>query len=205
MNKGKSNPMNGRLEQDPRMTLPNKQEAFIEAYLRCWNATEAGRSAGYSEKSIRAIVSKLLTKANIQARIQERLAEMKMSADEVLVLLVEQARASIKPFIKITTEGFVYFNFSQPGALEKMHLIKKIKSKRSRRIEGRGDAAEVWEDEVVEVELVDSQTALDKLGRHYKLFTDDTPPVDVHFTIEGLKEALNKAYGEDKVYGTKSG
>jgi hypothetical protein len=136
-----------------------------------------------------------LNNAEVQAYIQKRLGELKMSADEVLLLLADHAHASLKPFTKITEEGFVYFDFNQPGALEHFHLIKKIKSKRSRRWEGRGDNAEAWEDETVEIEVVDSQSALDKLGRHHKLFNDDRPPVDVHFTIEGLKEVLDKAYG----------
>jgi phage terminase small subunit len=178
--------------------LRNKQIVFVEAYLRTWNATQAAKDAGYSKKTAYSIGQNNLKKPDIAAAVQKRLAEMKMSADEVLLLLSDQARVSIKPFVKITDEGFIYFDFSQPGAMEKMHLIKKIRSKRSRRIEGRGDDTKAWEDEIVEVELVDSQNALDKLGRHHKLFTDDTPPIDLHFTIEGLKEALHKAYGEDK-------
>jgi len=177
------------------MALRNKQKAFVEAYLRCFNATEAAKNAGYSEVSARSIACKLLTKDNIQALIQERLAEMKMSADEVLLLLADQARSSVQPFIKVTEQGFVYFDFSQPEAMKHLNLIKKIKSKRTRRIEGRGDMAEEWEDEYVEVELYDSQAALKLIGSHHKLFTDETPPVNVHLTIEGLQTVLDKAYG----------
>jgi phage terminase small subunit len=156
---------------------------FVEAYLQSFNATQAAKAAGYSEKTAYSIGQRLLKNVEVGALIQERLDAMTIDTDKILINLTDQARVSIKPFVKITDEGFVYFDFNQPGALEKMHLIKKIKSKRSRRIEGRGDNAEVWEDEVVEVELVDSQKALELLGRHHKLFTDDTPPVDVHFTI----------------------
>ena len=198
MIKGKNIPKSSFLEKRCGNKLSNKQEAFIEAYLLCWNATQAGRSAGYSEKSVRAIVSKLLTKANIQARIQERLTEMKMAADEVLVLLADHARANIKPFIRITEQGFVYFDFSQPDALDHLHLIKKIKSKRSRRIKGRGEDAEAWEDEVVEVELIDSQAALQLLVRVYRLF-DEKPDLNVNLNIEGLKRALDKAYGMPEI------
>jgi phage terminase small subunit len=165
------------------MALRIKQRMFVEAYLQSFNATQAAKAAGYSEKTAYSIGQRLLKNVEVGALIQERLDAMTIDTDKILINLTDQARVSIKPFVKITDEGFVYFDFNQPGALEKMHLIKKIKSKRSRRIEGRGDNAEVWEDEVVEVELVDSQKALELLGRHHKLFTDDTPPVDVHFTI----------------------
>ena len=78
------------------------------------------------------------------------------------------------PFIRITDEGFTYFDFSHPDAKNYFHLIKKIKTKRTRRVEGRGDDAEVWEDEWVEVELHDAQAALEKIGKYHGLFIDRT-------------------------------
>lgn len=180
------------------MALRNRQKAFVEAYLRSWNATQAAKDVGYSEKTAYSMGPRLLKDVEVAALLQERLAEMKMSADEVLLLLADHAHANLKHFTNVTEEGFVYFDFNKPGALEHFHLIKKIKSKRSRRIEGRGDNAEAWEDESVEVELHDAQTALDKLGRHHKLFTDDMPPVNLHLTIDGLQAILDKAYGEAK-------
>jgi phage terminase small subunit len=184
------------------MALNNKRKAFVEAYLRCWNANQAAKDAGYSERSAYSTGPRLLSNDEVQAYIQKRLTEMKMSADEVLLLLADHARASLKPFTKVTDEGFVYFDFNQPGAMEHFHLIKKIKSKRSRRIEGRGDNAEAWEDETVEVELHDAQSALDKLGRHHKLF-EDKPVVNLQVNFEGLEAILNKAYSNGD--GSKSG
>ena len=154
------------------MALTNKQRAFTEAYLRSWNATEAAKVAGYSKKTARASGSENLTKLDIQDLIQERLNEMKMSADEVLLLLIDHARASIRPFIKITSQGYITFDFSTPEALENMHLIKKIKCKHSRRTVGRGQNAEAWEDESVIIELHDAQIALQLLARHFGLFDD---------------------------------
>ena len=180
------------------MALRNKQKAFVETYLRFWNATEAAKAAGYSEKTAYSIGQENLKKPEIEACIQKRLAEMKMSADEVLILFADQARASIKPFIKVTKEGFVYFDFSQPEALKYLHLIKKIKSKRTRRVVGHGNNSEEWEDETVEVELVDSQAALKLIGSHYKLFTDEIPSTNVSLKIDGLQAVLDQAYGEGK-------
>jgi phage terminase small subunit len=152
------------------MTLTYKQKAFAEAYLHCGNATDAAKVAGYSEKTARSIGSENLTKPDIQALIQERLSQMKISADEVLFRLIDQARGSIRPFIKINSKGFISFDFSTPEALEYMHLIKKIKCKHSRRIVDQGDNAGAWEDESIEVELHDAQVALQLLGRHFGLF-----------------------------------
>ena len=176
------------------MALNNKQKIFVEKYLCCWNATEAAKMAGYSPRTARSIGSENLTKPDIQALIQDRLNEMTISANKVLLLLSDQALASIEPFVKITDDGFISFDFSQPGALENMHLIKKIKSKRSRRVEGRGDKVEVWEYEIVEVELLDAQRALEFLGRHLGLF-DNKSIQNFKPNIEDYEKLLDKVYG----------
>ena len=82
-----------------------------------------------------------------------RLTEIKMWADEVLSLLTDQDRASLKPFAKISEDGFLYFDYSQPGSDKHLHRNKNIKSRRTRRITGRGLMAEIFADEIVEVEL----------------------------------------------------
>ena len=86
------------------MTLTTKQQAFVEHYLRSWNASQAARDAGYSEKSARLIGSENLTKPDIQAAIEARLAELKMSADEVLARLADQARGSMADFLRVDEE-----------------------------------------------------------------------------------------------------
>jgi phage terminase small subunit len=154
--------------------LTNKQRLFVEEYLQSWNATDAARKAGYSQKTAFIIGYENLRKPYIRAFIDKRLSESVMSADEALKRLSDQARASLLPFIDITDEGFVYFNFSHPEAKKYMHLIKKVKSKRTRRMEGGGKNAEMWEDEWVEVELYDAQSALEKIGKYHGLFIDRT-------------------------------
>lgn len=138
-----------------------------------WNATQAAIDAGYSKKTAYSIGSENLTKPEIRERIDKRLSEMVMSADEVLKRLSDMAKVSLLPFIEITAEGFVYFDFSHPDAKNYMHLIRKIKSKRTRRITGGGDLAQEWEDEFVEVELHDAFAALVQVGKYHKLFTDN--------------------------------
>lgn len=136
------------------------------------NGTEAYRrlhpKTNYD--SCRVGASKLLTTANIKAAISKRLDELAMPKSEVLARLSGMARASTFKFIRITDEGFCYFDFSDPEAEEYFYLIKKIKTKRTRRLEGKGKDAEPWEDEWVEVELHDSQAALEKIGSYHKLF-----------------------------------
>lgn len=124
--------------------------------------------------SARVDASKFFAKANIRAEIKYRLDQDAMSAEEVLKRLGDMARASHAPFIKISADGFIYFDFSHPDAEKNLHLIKKIKTKRERKIEGSGDTAEEWEGEWMEVELHDAAAALVNLGRVHAMFTDNT-------------------------------
>ena len=75
------------------MPLTNKRIAFVEEYLSYWNASEAARRAGYAHRSEG---SRLLANADIQAYIKLRLADMQMSANEVLNRLADHARDDSK-------------------------------------------------------------------------------------------------------------
>ena len=145
------------------MALTDKQQAFIEHYLMCWNASEAARRAGYNGKS-NVVGPRLLANVSIQEVIRARLAELKMSADEVLTRLAEQARGSLAPFLRTSADGRLHgFDLSEDQPL---HLLKKASvSKRTYK-----DTTE----ETVTIELYDAQAALGLLGRHHKLFTDVT-------------------------------
>ena len=75
--------------------LTGKQPAFVEYYVRSWNATEAARLAGYSQKSyqgLRKMGSENLTKPHIKAAILSRLSTMAMETNEVLARIAEIAR-----------------------------------------------------------------------------------------------------------------
>lgn len=151
------------------MALTKKQQAFVEHYLREWNATRAAVLAGYSEKTARSIGSENLTKPDIAAAIQARLDELKMSADEVLLRLADQARATMDDFIDPERKDVDLVRAAERG---KLHLVKKF-SRSTGKVE------------TVTIELHDAQAALVQLGRHHKLFTDRTE-------IPGLDEL--KAY-----------
>lgn len=173
----------------------DKERAFIENYLATFNISKAARDAGYSERSARSTGRDILQKPYIREMVEARLKESAMSADEVLARLSAQARATIADFLVVDKDGFAHFDFSKIEASESMHAIKKIKTKRSRRMVGAGDNAEEWEDENVEVELYDAQRALEILGKHHKIYED--VQVGLTFTIEERTQKLL-----DKIYGT---
>lgn len=90
------------------MALNNRQNKFVEEYLRCFNATEAAINAGYSEHTARQIGSENLSKPDIKSAIQSALDESSMGAGEVIVRLTNQARARIGDYLKVVEEWTFY-------------------------------------------------------------------------------------------------
>lgn len=175
------------------MALSSKQQAFVEHYLTCWNAAEAARRAGYSAQTARSIGAENLTKPDIQAAIQERLTELEMGADEVLVGLTEHARGSAADFLTIervkrrrlvpapapTDDDPDAVRYEEgPDEYEvleeridlekaqrrgKLHLIRKLSQTKYG----------------ISVELYDAQAAKALIGKHHGLFNDTTLNVNV--------------------------
>jgi phage terminase small subunit len=135
--------------------LTDKQRVFIEEYLTCWNASEAARRAGYSEKTAQQMGSENLSKPVIRQTIDSRLAEKRMSADEVLARLSAQASADMTDFFTPSGRG-VRLDLKRAKTLGRLHLVKKYnKTKQG-----------------TSIELYDAQAALVQVGRYHKLFTD---------------------------------
>jgi len=136
--------------------LTAKQRAFVEQYLICWNASEAARLAGYSQRSAYQIGSQTLKKVEIRAAIDQRLKEFRMGADEVLARLADLASADMADFVTPIGPGFK-IDLKKARAMGKLHLIRKLKM----------DGPEI------SIELYDVKDALVQLGRHHALFTDN--------------------------------
>ncbi|MBV5322606.1 MAG: PBSX family phage terminase large subunit [Ilumatobacteraceae bacterium] len=94
------------LEDNPR-PLSSKQRVFADEYLKCFNASEAARRAGYTGRPD-VVGPRLLVNVGIKAIVNARIAKSQMSADEALKLLAEQGRATIGTFFKIVEEWTFY-------------------------------------------------------------------------------------------------
>lgn len=144
-----------------------RQQAFIEHYLICWSATEAAKRAGYSAKTAYAQGSRLLSYAEVKTAIAGRIAELKASADEVLLRLTAHSRGSVADFL--TEAGDI--DLKAARAAGKLHLIKKLK--RTTRSDDKDGLFTT-----TEIELYDAQAATVQLGRHHGLFADRLEIVD---------------------------
>jgi phage terminase small subunit len=147
----------------PPARLTNRQQAFVEEYLACWNATEAARRAGYSKKTANEQGSRLLANVSVKAAVAARLAELKADADEVLIRLTDHARGSIEDLM----DDEARLSLTSARERGKLHLVRKLKQT----TRWDGDGNKIVTDEV---ELHDAQAALVQLGRHHKLFVDRT-------------------------------
>lgn len=133
--------------------MRKKRHLFIEEYLKCWNASEAARRAGYSERSAGCQGHRMLESPEVQEAIQQRLDELAMSTNEVLARLTEQARADIGQFVKLV-DGQLIVDIPP----DKTHLIKAI----------------YYQSGKIKVELHDVQNALQLVGKARAMFTDVT-------------------------------
>lgn len=130
--------------------MNTKQTIFVNEYLKSWNSSEAARKAGYNGKS-NVIGPRLLADVSIKREIDDRIAELKMSADEVLLRLAEQARGAYADYL--TPDGVDLKRLLDDG---KGHLIKKLKPTK----DGQ------------EIEFYDGQVALINIAKHHGLITD---------------------------------
>ena len=158
------------------MALSAKRRAFVEEYLRCWNATEAAKRAGYSERTAYTQGSRLLSNVQVMEYVKQRLSEMSMGADEVLIRLGKQARAEYADYI--TPDGTVDLGRLQADG--KGHLVKGTKWDRS------GNLI---------VEFYDAQSALTLIGRHHALFTDRMEQ-DVTIDVAAARDELDRRIAE---------
>lgn len=159
------------------MALSNKQRVFIEEYLQTWNASEAARKAGYQGAS-NVVGPRLLANVSIKAAIEARIAEKAMTADEVLLRLADQARATMGDFIN--EAGDVDLRTARQKG--KLHLVKTYT------VSDKGS---------VKVELHDAQAALVHLGRHHGLFVDRQEVSGwMGITVDDYIAAKQRAEGE---------
>ncbi len=195
-----------------REVFSSKQKMFVNEYLRCWNAAEAARRAGYSERTAREQGYDILTRPHIQKEIQGRLNETHLSADEVLMHLGRMARGDIGAFFKVTDEWM----FNPPPTseiLDEKEVIDDTGEKPVKRISYRVRRVILDLDKIVDpqysylvkrfsdrgrrgmsIELHDAKGANELIGKHHRLFAERLE-VDHTLRIEGLEQSLERIYG----------
>lgn len=155
-----------------------KRQVFIEEYLKCWNATEAARRAGYKWPRRRATC--LLDHPQVQEALQRRIDELAMDANEVLLRLAEHARGDLGEFLEIQPDGSARIDFRRAREAGKLHLLKRFSQSKQYG---------------TQIELYDAQSALQLLGKHLGLFREQvevTGQIDINGIREQLIDRINR-------------
>jgi phage terminase small subunit len=170
--------------------MNNKQEAFVNEYLKDHNGTQAAIRAGYSKHTARAIACKLLTKVDISEAIKARIAEKTMQSDEVLTRLADIARGDITDLMDVTSMGFTIdlTGDGENGKNPNTKLIKKIKQKVTTHI-AKSESDEDREVVETEIELYSAQEALNTIAKLNGMIVEK---MDV--TSKGEKVTPNETY-----------
>jgi len=153
------------MSDEPTRKLTPKQALFVEAYLRCWNATQAAREAGYQgkESTLAAVGYKLLRIAHIAQKVKERIQASCMTTDEALNILAQQARFNACDYLIVdeTTGPSVDFDALKAAGLG--HMIKSIANLRSG----------------IRVEFYDGQAAIEKILRASGAYKDQGDGINI--------------------------
>lgn len=177
-------------ETKPAKKRNPRHEIFKDAYLKCWNATDAYQVAypKVNRDTARANGAKLLADTSIKAAIDARIAESHMSADEALKLQADIARGDIGALLD--NNGLL--DIRQAKELGMTRLLRKIKQKTITHI-GKSETDGDTEITEIEFEMYDAQTAQRDILKIHGKFVDRT---DV--TSGGEKIEVVIRYADEK-------
>lgn len=137
-----------------KVTLTEKVKLFCQRYIIDHNGTKAAIEVGYSAKSAKQQASRLLAKPEVKLYLQELLAPKKMdlsvTAERVLNELARIAFHDVGSF------------YDDKGKLKDLKDLTE---------DQRASVME-FDATAKKLKLYDKMPALDKLGKHLKLFTE---------------------------------
>ena len=147
-----------------RVILPARHEKFCQEYIIDLNGTRAARDAGFAKKSARVSACRLLTKANIQKRIQQlkkdRSERTGITQDMVLKELAAVGFSDFKHYGQINKDGGVEFYPFEDIEGEKTRAIKSMKE-----VDGAQSHS-------MSLKLHDKIKPLELLGKHLGMFPE---------------------------------
>ncbi len=163
-------------KQEQKKQLSPMRQRFVNEYLKDLNATQAAIRAGYSEKTAysqgQRLLKKVEVKAAIDAAIARRNKRLEVSQDKVVRELVKIGMADIKDYLSYRTEK------TQVGLDEEGNPIfdyqPVIEMIHSDEVDGTVvQEVSLSQKGVFSFRLADKMKALELLGRHLGMFTDN--------------------------------
>ena len=158
------------------MSLTDKQRAFVDEYLKDFNATRAAKAAGYSAKTAMEQGYQLLQNPSVQNFIQERYQQRRnrheITVDRVIDELALIAYADMKDYATIEPGGSVTLKPFEEMPEGASRAISKIKEKRKELAEAEGEGKSVIIENQLEFGHWDKVKALELIGKHLGIFQD---------------------------------
>lgn len=144
-------------------SLSDKEERFCYEYVLHLNATKAAINAGYSERSARVTACRLLTKANIQNRVNQLKENLADTAEiSALKIINEHSKIAFSSIAHLHQTWIERVDFDKLTDDQKAS-IKSISTKVLKKNIGTSDEPEIADVEFVKVELFDKQKSLDSI------------------------------------------
>lgn len=170
--------------------LTPKEQVFVREFLAHGNATKAAIAAGYSAATASVTGSKLLRKPKVAAELAnlrgKLLSKLEISAERVLQGLAELAFFDPRKMFNLdgSMKKITDMDDATVHALAGMDVEKLFKHF------GKGQAEEVGT--ITKVRLADRGLNLERLGRHFKLFTDKLELGDPQAIVRKLQEGRGR-------------
>ena len=150
-----------------RDTLTPRQARFVAEYLVDLNATQAAIRAGYSQKTANRIASQLLSQLDIRDAVAKgksaQLEELDITAKEVLQIMARLARVDVKSF---------YDAVGNPKPIHEWTATQSAQVSRVETIIKNAKAGDGHTDTVLKLAFWSKEKALDMLGRHFGVLTE---------------------------------
>lgn len=113
------------------MKLTQKQRLFADEYIKSGNATQSAIKAGYSPKTVRSIGQENLTKPDIKAYIDAKMAEIEShkiaGAKEVLEFYTRVLRKEeTEPEKLMDEDGSEHFYDREPSLKDRLNAAKEL-------------------------------------------------------------------------------
>lgn len=166
----------GAVRGEDMQELTGQQKLFVHEYMVDLNALQACIRAGYSEKTAGTMSAKLMAKPHIKAAIDKQMAKRTkktdISAERVLEEYAKIAFADIKDFLRYGTEKTVvgYTGDGQPV----VEYRQVVDAKPSEEVDGTLiNEVSIGKDGTFKFKLHDKKGALDMVGKHLGMFTDN--------------------------------
>lgn len=170
--------------------LTEKQKRFVDEYIISLNATQAAIKAGYSEKTAEQQAYQLLQKTSVCEALQNRQKRLEqkteITQERVLRELANVAFANATDFVHIDEVEYTGLDGKpHTNPVVEITPTKNVPPDKLAAIAGIKQGKEG-----IEIKTRDKIRALELLGKHLGLFTEQTPGKDIEGEPDPLSSAL---------------